>query len=97
MPKPPATNPYSIDDPKSDRLLVSEAKRVALEPIMKIAKNAVETSPPVTVGRTGLAAFLSTLLRLNDAKGDTLHSNDRGEAVDRERAGDLRQVGIGCL
>ena len=22
MPKPPATNPYSIDDPKSDRLLV---------------------------------------------------------------------------
>ena len=23
MPKPPATNPYSIDDPKSDRLLVS--------------------------------------------------------------------------
>ena len=28
MPKPPATNPYSIDDPKSDRLLGSLAGRI---------------------------------------------------------------------
>jgi len=42
----------------------------------KVTNGAVGTGPPLTVGRTGLAAFLLALLRPGAAKGATLHSHD---------------------
>lgn len=42
----------------------------------KVSNDADETGPPLTVGRTGLSAFLLALLRPGDAKSATLHSND---------------------
>jgi len=53
-----------------------EEKRSALKSMKNISNDAVETGPPLTVGRTGLSAFLLALLRPGDAKGVTLHSND---------------------
>jgi DNA helicase-4 len=42
----------------------------------QISNSGVETLPALTVGRTGLRAFLLAILRPDDAKGATLHSNN---------------------